>query len=584
MITKSKKVDPILLAVLDSRFNQITEEIGRVLIRTSRSPVFAEARDFGVAIFDKDLRLIAQKEYIPVLAGAISVSLENMVAAYKDDINEGDVFIHNNCYTGNTHLGDMDIAKPVFYQGELMFWCAVKGHMADIGGKGIAGGDPTATNIGEEGLIIPVSKLYEKGRINRGVRDIILANNKLPEIVWGDITCEIGGVTVGERSFQELVKRYGAETVYECIDEILTASEREMRNKIRQIPDGVYYGEKSTDHDSILRDKPVTARVKVIKQDDELTIDLSESDPQVPGHLNSSWGCTVSICHLIVSYAIPGEVRRNHGAMRPIKIKTHKGTWVDAKYPAAVGKDTTTGAECIGEALLLAFSKAIPFWAAAPHGKMVQYTARGFNPRTKRRWLDIDFFMRCCPSGGTEGYDGWDLGGPLFELGEGRFPDLEIIELIKPVHILQYEQEQDTEGSGKFRSGLGHVYKVQYLSDVDNGHLFGAGMRDFSTPSGLFGGNCPRPTTVVVHRTDGRMEKLDVHIFLKLLAGDIMEEHSMGGGGFGKPFERDVERVRQDVKNGVVSIEKAEKDYGVVINPFTLKINIEATEELRKGR
>jgi N-methylhydantoinase B len=198
--------------------------------------------------------------------------------------------------------------------------------------------------------------------------------------------------------------------------------------------------------------------------------------------------------------------------------------------------------------------------------------------------LDIDFFMRCCPSGGTEGYDGWDLGGPLFELGEGRFPDLEIIELIKPVHILQYEQEQDTEGSGKFRSGLGHVYKVQYLSDVDNGHLFGAGMRDFSTPSGLFGGNCPRPTTVVVHRTDGRMEKLDVHIFLKLLAGDIMEEHSMGGGGFGKPFERDVERVRQDVKNGVVSIEKAEKDYGVVIDPFTLKINIGATEELRKGK
>ncbi len=583
MVTERRRVDPIVVAVLSSRFNAINEEMGRVLIRTSRSPIFAEARDFGVAIFDKDLRLIAQKEYIAVLAGAIPVALQNIAAAYEGDINEGDIFIHNDCYAGNNHIPDMNIAKPVFYNGELMFWSVVKGHMADTGGRGVVGYDPNGTTIWDDGLTLPAAKLFDRGKLNRGIRDIIFRNVKLPDIVWGDILCEVGGVTVGERNFLALLDRYGFETIYGAIDEILAASEKEMRDKIRQMPDGVYHGEKSTDPVPAFGEEPVTARVKVTKKGDEITIDLSDSDPQTVGYLNSTWANTFSACQLVLAYALPGEVKRNQGSMVPVKIVARKGTWVNPEFPAPVTNCTTGASECIGEALLLALSEAIPQWIAASHAKMTNHMATGFNPRTKRQWVDIDFFTRMQPSGGTEGYDGWDLGGPTFELGGGRTPDLEIIELVKPVHILQCEQEPDTAGAGKFRSGIGHVYKVQYLADTDNGALICSGMRDYSPPSGLFGGKSPKPNTLVVHRADGQTEKQKVHTFLRLKAGDMMEEHMMGAGGFGAPFERDVEKVQQDVRNEVVSIEGARKDYGVVIDPVTQELNLKATEQLRKA-
>jgi N-methylhydantoinase B len=583
MTNKTTKVDPITVAVMNSRFESICEEMGRTLFRTSRSIVFSEARDFAVSVFDKDARLLAQKEYVPVLAGANPTSMRSINSAYKGNVNEGDVFIHNDPYSGNSHIGDVNIAKPVFYRGELMFWTMAKGHMADSGNKGVAGVDPSRTRIWQDGILIPAIKLYEKGKLNEGVKLLFLSNLKVPEIVWGDIMCELGGCTIAERHLMSLLDRYGASTMYGAIEEILTTTETDMRKRIRDIPDGIYYGENSTDHDGLNKDKPITIRVKITVYGDELTIDLSDSDKSSNGYLNVSEGVTFSMCHMIISYVLPGVVRRNEGAMAPIKIITREGTCVNPKFPTAVAKATTQGAECLGGALLAAFSKAIPNFIAAPHGKMAQIAVSGFNPRTKRRWAELDFFMTCCPSGGTEGYDGWDLGGPIFNLGSMRLPDLEIIELVKPVHILQHEQEIDTAGAGKFRSGLGHVYKVRYLADCSVGSAFtGAGMRDYSLPFGLFGGKSPKPHRVILRKANGTIEKPDVHSFIQINSGDIVECHFGAGGGFGPPFERDVERVREDVLNEVVSIEAAARDYGVVIDPVTLEVDHKATKRLRK--
>lgn len=237
-MSRINKVDPITVAVLDSRFAAINEEMGRVLVRTSRSTVFSEARDFAVSIFDDHLRLVAQKEYVPILAGANCISVENIAAAYKGRINKGDVFIHNDPYGGNSHIGDMNIAKPIFHNGELAFWAIVKGHMADTGNKGVAGNDPTSTTIWQDGLVFPAIKLYEGGKLNEGVKDFFLKNIKLPDIVWGDIMCEVGGCNVAERRLMAMLDRYGIETVYGAIDEILAASEKDVREKITQMPDG----------------------------------------------------------------------------------------------------------------------------------------------------------------------------------------------------------------------------------------------------------------------------------------------------------------------------------------------------------
>lgn len=575
-----RKIDPILVAVLDSRFFALTEEIARTMVRTSRSPIFAEARDFATAIFDKDLRLVAQRDYLPVLASAIPMAIENIAMTYKGDIHEGDVFIHNDSYAGNNHTPDLNVAKPVFYKGELVFWSVVKGHMADTGGRGIAGYDPTATTYWDDGLIIPASKLYDRGKLNRSVWNLYLRNLRVPTIVEGDLQCEVGSVTIGERGLLALLERYGVETLYAAIDGFIGATEKETRDKIRQIPDGVYYGEKSIDHDAIIRDKPVTVRVKVVKRRDEITIDLSDSDPQTAGYMNSSWANTVSACCLAMFAALPGEIKRNEGSLRPIKVIAAEGTCVNPRFPASLTMCTCSQSETIVEAIWLALAPAIPQWIQAGHGKMSQHIAVGFNPRTNQPFVNLDFLTNALGSGGTEGYDGWDEGGPAFDMGQLRKPDPEIMELIVPYHILQYEQIGGREGKGKFRGGHGAAVKFQYLVDCKAVEI-GQGHREYSTCSGIFGGGSGTPNIVHLRGMDGGVEEIDGGMFFNIKAGDILESLTSGGAGFGHPFDRDPELVRQDVLDDFLTVEEAREAYGVIINPDTLHIDQVGTENLR---
>ncbi|MFC1979479.1 hydantoinase B/oxoprolinase family protein [Chloroflexota bacterium] len=587
--TKSEKIDPILVAVLDVRFLAICEEVGRTMVRTSRSPTFAEARDFATAIFDKDLRLVAQKDYIPLLAGALPIAMKSIVSNYEGDINEGDILIHNDCYAGNNHLPDVNVVKPVYYKGEIMFWCTVKGHQVDIGGRGISGFDPTARTVWDEGLRIPTCKLLEKGKRNKTVWDLILTNVKVPMIVEGDLMCEVGAVNIGERNLLELLGKYGPDTLYKVIDEIIAATEKEVRDRLRQIPDGTYYAEKSTDFDGIIRDKPVTVRTKVIKQEDEITIDLSDSDPQTIGPVNSTYANTVSSCYLALHaiLGVEGEVKRNEGAQRPFNIIAPEGLVVNPSFPAPVAMCTIVTVEIIVETIWIALSKAIPQWVQAAHGRFCRIGAVGFNPRTKRAFVNQDFFALSMGSGGTEGFDGWDEGGPLNSMGQLRIPDVEIVELTVPIHILQYEQDIDRAGVGKWRGGNGTHYKAQYLASC-HALQIGNGLRDFSCSTGLLGGKEPPRTEVFLHKKDSQTEIIDVYMFYDIEEGDIYEHYVMGGAGFGDPLERDTEKVQQDVRDGYVSVEAAAKDYGVVIDSLTLQVDCAATEKLRhklnKGR
>lgn len=581
---KGRKIDPITVAVLDTRFSAITQQIAKTLEMTSRSALFAETRDYVAAIFTKDIRSIAQADYLAASAVALSVSMENISKSYEDDIYEGDLFIHNDCYAGNNHIPDVNIAKPVFYKDKLVFWSAVKGHQLDVGGKGAAGFNADSTHIWDEGLRVPACKLYEKGKLNRSVRDIILTNNNVPEVVWGDLMCMVGGVTIGERLLLDLVERYGLKTLYAAIDKIIAATEKYTRDKIRQIPDGVYYGQKSIDHDAINRNKPVTVKAKVIKERDEITVDLSDSDSQTAGFVNSTWANTFSTCHLALFYALQFEGKRNQGAITPIKVIAPLGSVTNAKFPAPVATCVTAMVGCIAEAIWLALAPVIPHLITAAPGKGPTCFSRGFNPRTKRRYANMDFLFATYGSGGTEGYDGWPLGGSATNFGSMRVPDPEICELTYPIYVIQHEQEIDSAGAGKFRGGTGHIYRVKQLADTDRAVTINEGKRDFSVPFGLFGGKNPKPCRLTRYLADGRVEEIDCFSNFDLKAGDILESHKAPAPGFGDPLERDIERVKEDVKNELVSINGAKEDYGVIINPVTLEVDIEATEKLRKER
>ncbi|MEE8473279.1 MAG: hydantoinase B/oxoprolinase family protein, partial [Dehalococcoidia bacterium] len=549
----------------------------------SRSPIFAEARDFAVAIFDKDFRLIVQTA-LPLLAGTLPLAVTSIASAFEGDINEGDIYIHNDPYSGNNHLPDINIIKPNFFRGELLFWSTVKGHAADIGSKGIAGYDPKAETIWEDGLIIPACKLYDRGKSNDAIWKIIAANVKVPGIVEGDLRCEVGAITIGERRIFDLLEKYGPESLYGVIDELIARSEREIRDKIRQIPDGVYPGEKTIDFDGIVRDKPVTTRVDVIKKGDDITVDYSRSDPQTAGFVNSSYANTLSATYssiFSVLSAMGTEIKVNEGLLRPIKIIAPQGLVVNPRFPAPVTMCTVTMTEAITTSIWNALAKPCPQWVQAGFGEGTQIRAKGFNPRTKRPFVDMNFFLTSAGAGANEGYDGWDEAGPAHTNGQVRKPDVEISELAYPIHILRYEQEADRHGAGQWRGGHGSVYEVEYLVDCQ-AVTTGQGHIEVSRARGLAGGEGPPLNKAYLRRKDGPTEEIEVHTYYDIKAGDIIEYHIMGGSGFGPPLKREVEKVYDEVREGYLSAGKAREDYGVVIDPDTLQLDSGATGKLRK--
>jgi N-methylhydantoinase B len=588
MTTEASNVDPITVAVLDNRFTATVDEVAGAMVRTSMSPIFAEARDLCAGIFDKNLRLIAQRDYLPVLANNLGVALKEIAEHWEGDINPGDIFVHNDAYGKNTHQPDVNVAKPIFYKDELLFWSVAKGHHADIGGKGLVGYDPTAKTCWEDGLIIKPGKLYDGGKYNRSLWELICSNTKLPSLVEADLRCQVGACTVGERALLGLVGEYGKDIIYAAINEILNATEKEVRGKIQEIPDGVYYGEKSFDHDAVNRDKPITVRTKVTVQGSDITIDLSESDPETPGYMNSSWGNSFSVSSMAVYYFVEGEIKRNEGALRPISFVTKKGTCVDPNFPHAVTMCTCTFTETIFEAVMLALGPAKPEWATAAHGKMSLHVTAGLNPRTNRPFAIIDFVTCAEGSGGTGGHDGWPQAGPTHCMGQLRSPDPEIMEVVTPQIVFQNELTGGREGKGEFRGGWGGIYRVQYTAACPAVEV-GQGHADHATPSGIFGGGSPPPSSPRVRHEDGTVDPIDINVFWDIKAGDIYEQEMQGGAGYGDPLDRDPKWVEKDVDDEFLEVEKAKGDYGVILNPMTeepwrWEVDLKATEEERENR
>ncbi|NNL99449.1 MAG: hydantoinase B/oxoprolinase family protein, partial [Gammaproteobacteria bacterium] len=353
-------IDPIKVAVIDNRLDAISKEIGLTMLRTSRSPIFSEARDFVTGIFDKQLRLVAQTAYIPVLMGALPYALRSIAETYVDDIAENDIFILNDPYRGNNHPPDITIAKPVFYEGEIEFWSVCKGHHADVGGGGVAGYNPGARSIWEECIRIPPAKLYMAGKLNKSLLDTILINVHLPFLVEGDLNCQVGAVTIGERNLRALVEKYGPETLDAAIEQIFDASEKQMRTAISEVPNGRYSAERLIDHDGINKDKMIAVGVTLDITDDAMTFDFSASDPQADGYINSTMPNTASSAYLALFTSIGSDIRFNEGALRALDIIAPSGSVVNAAEPAPVTGCTIASAQAIIEAVWLALAQAVP--------------------------------------------------------------------------------------------------------------------------------------------------------------------------------------------------------------------------------
>lgn len=577
---KPPTIDPVFASVLQRRLKSITEEIGLTLLRTTRSPILNEARDFATGLYDAKGRMLEQTEYIPVLAFALQPSCEHVIRYFDDDIAPGDVILHNDVFSGGNQNNDVAVFRPVFHGDRLVAWSACKGHQADIGGAVRGGYNPEAREVWQEALRIPPVKVYERGQLRKDVWDMIFANIRL-RIVEEDIKAQIGGTLVGERGFKELVERHGVQVILDHIDYLYDSTERMVRKEIEAIPDGIYRGKSIAFYDGVNPGSKMKINLAVTVAGSDITFDFSGSSPQTPGFVNAPYSSTASALLLTFLMLINADVPHNAGLLRPLKVVNPEGSFLNARFPAA----TTFGNSITGptsDAILRAFAQAIPQMVTAGWNRMLGMTVTGMDPRHRRPYVDILFLALKGGSGATLNADGYDHIG-LINCGGGLLAqDYEMFEIQNPHFLLQHEYATDSAGAGCWRGGLGVDTEFRIDGDDVTGIVFGDGVDEEARGFGIFGGRPGSLNEISVTDPQGDVRRpRSKEIMRGITRGSVVRQRAGGGGGYGDPRERPVEHVVADVRNGYVSVDRAREDYGVAIDPLTLEANLAQTKKLR---
>ena len=542
--------DPITLAVVEHRLESIAQEMTEAMLRTAMSQILNSSRDFSTAILDGDCQLVAQGEGIPVHISALPVAGAAVRDYFGEDIYEGDLFILNDPYFGGSHLPDITIIRPIFYEGRLLFYGVNRAHHSDVGGGTHGGYNPGANEIFQEGLRIPPLKLYDKGVPRTDLLQMLSANVRQPENFLGDLNAQIGSVMLAAQRIQSLLTDYGPDQLMTVVAEILAATERQVRQFISDWPDGMYYGESLVDDDGF-ESKLVPIRAKVTIEGDSMTIDLSESSPQVEGFINSAYANTRSLAHAAIMYLAPMDVARNEGSMRPVQIIAPRGLIVNANPPAPVCMSTNHCAEEVVEAVFKALAPAIPAAVSAGFSRRLRYAITGLDPRTGRRFI-WHFFLARGGGGASYGYDGWSNVGEINVAGGIRSPSIEVTEERFPFFIERHELRPDSGGVGAWCGGLGAVCDLVYEGEGP-ALLNTAGDGVIVPPFGLFGATdgLPHHYKVVSGEAERVLGSKEVGVVVN--PGDHIVCLSSGGGGYGQPENRDKDATIWDLKNGYVT-------------------------------
>ena len=542
--------DPITLAVVEHRLESIAQEMTEAMLRTAMSQILNSSRDFSTAILDSDCQLVAQGEGIPVHISALPVAGAAVRDYFGEDIHDGDLFILNDPYFGGSHLPDITIIRPVFYEGRLLFYGVNRAHHSDVGGGTHGGYNPGANEIFQEGLRIPPLKLYDKGVPRNDLLQMLSANVRQSENFLGDLNAQIGSVMLAAQRIESLLADYDPGRLMAVVAEILAATERQVRQFISGWPDGVYYGESLVDDDGF-DSKLVPIRAKVTIAGDSMTIDLSESSPQVEGFINSAYANTRSLAHAAIMYLAPVDVARNEGSMRPVQIIAPRGLVVNANPPAPVCMSTNHCAEEVVEAVFKALAPAIPGAVSAGFSRRLRYAITGSDPRTGRRFI-WHFFLARGGGGASNGVDGWSNVGEINVAGGIRSPSIEVTEERFPFFVERHELRPDSGGAGAWRGGLGTVCDLVYEGEGP-ALLNTAGDGVVVPPFGLFGATdgLPHHYKVVASGTERVLGSKEVGVVVN--PGDHIVCLSSGGGGYGQPGDRDEDAAAWDLKNGYVT-------------------------------
>ena len=547
---ESAQPDPVTLAIMERRLESIAYEMVEVMLRTSMSQILSSTRDFSTVILDAAGQMVAQGEGLPVHMSALPVAAEAVREYFGDDIHEGDLFMLNDPYFGGSHLPDITVIWPIFHDGKLMFYSVNRAHHNDVGGATHASYNPEATEIYQEGLRIPPLRLYEDGRPKEDLLRLLSANVRQPDNFRGDLNAQVGSVMTAARRIQSLIDRYGADRLTRYASELLDATERRVRQMIEAWPDGVYEGESLIDSDG-LGNENIPVRAKVTIDGDSMTVDFSDSSPQVDGFVNGAYANTRSLTHAAIMYMAPSNVPKNEGSMRPVKVIAPEGLVVNARSPAPVCMSTNHCAEEVVESIFRAMANAVPGAVNAGFSRRLRYAIASTDPRTGRKFI-WPFFLARGGGGASEGRDGWSNVGEVTAVGGILSPSVEITEERFPLFVRRNEMRPDSAGDGRWRGGVGGVCEIVYEGD-QVALLNTAGDGTVNPPFGLFGGQpgMPHIYSIVSDGVEQILPSKKVGVRVK--PGDVIVCKSSGGGGFGDPNERTTEQREWDRRNGYVT-------------------------------
>ena len=570
----SKKFDPIMLEILWRRLVSIVDEADASVARTAFSSLLRDAHDYTCMFTDSRGQELVQGTFCtPGQAGAMALGVKSLINSFPvDDYRPGDVIIVNDPWMLAGHLNDVCVMSPIFYKDRPVAFTACVFHHSDIGGR-VASDN---RQVYEEGIFIPPLKLYEAGVLNQSVLELIRWNVRTPDEVTGDIRSQVAANHVCAQKVIEMLDDEGLDTLDDLADEIIARTESSMRAAISKIPDGVYPYEGVIEGAGNRED--ITIKVAVKVKDSDILIDFDGTSPQVDWGGNVVYNFTYAYVFMAVKSAFDPDIPINEGAIRPVKMTAPEGSVVNCSFPAAVAARMQIG-HFMTEMVFKALAPATPDNIIAESGGTPAQTNIFYGKRSNAaNWLTM--IIRGGGLGAGSRMDGHHCA--IFPANGANTP-VEIFESDTPLVVQERSLLCDSGGPGKMRGGLGRRMVIR-VPDDHNAPLGPTSIavqagRFKYPPGGLFGGEPGDGARFLVNDRPADPSGLTL-----CRPGDVIQFDSAGGGGYGDPLLRDPSAVAADVLNGYVSIEKAGDDYGVAIDPKTLKVDLAATEKIRAGR
>ena len=567
-------MDPITQELFRNAIAAIGDEMVLTIYRTAYSGVLKNIMDYSAAICDANGLLVAQGLSLPGHLCSIPVALQAVLKHFGNDIADGDIFINNDPYDGGMHLPDIFIFKPLFADGHVMAYAATICHHTDVGGRVPGSNASDSTEIYAEGLRIPPLKLYERGRPNTTLFRMIERNVRVPGRVFGDIRSQLAACEIAARGMTDLVTRYGADGVRSLMVAMMDYSERLTRHCLAELPDGEATFTDWIDDDQIDSGVPIKLVCTVRKRGDTMEVDWTGSAPQVKGAINNTWSYTAAMSFTAVKSVLSINMPNNDGVFRPIKVIAPAGTITNGKLPAACAARGLTGfrgVDCCFGALAQLYPDRV---FAASDGGNTGLTIGGYD-KDLNPFIYVDFISGAW--GARPWADGLDGNTTMFA-NMASF-SVEVIEAENPLEVLDYEFVPDTGGAGRFRGGMSQRKTWRMLAE--EGILQVRADRQTHRPYGLQGGG---PGAFGLNMLDPGMpseEKLHAKLTMTLRKGQVFRHELPGAGGWGDPLSRDLQAVARDLRDGLVTIAGAARDYGVVAAGDPPMIDQAATEALR---